>query len=1336
MTRFVVVTDTPSAYNAGEGRLLAKSAAKLLGASMAAAGFAREDFTMFPQSRCPYNKDEFTTKEQKAIRDHCRGYLDDFLKASTPEAIIPLGAEPARQVLGRAVKITKVRGVIEHSQEYGTKVFPMLNPGMVLMYPQHRVTFDMDCIALRDLAEVSYRLKVRARRMLGDYEFIDDLQFLVDAEPDTLFYDTETTGLSFFAPGTHDVRDYDPSVHGKEFAPRPAVLTLQFAIEPEKSYMLVWDHPENPVPLRRKRRLREQLRLLLNNPKTRVVGQNAKYDRVFTESCLGVSYPIGGDTLMLATLLDENAISKGQDMLVRQYVQSMAGYADAFNATYDKSRMWEIPLSELISYGCGDTDSGYRLHTVLYDMVRKDRKLLAHYVRVTLPGLNAFAAIEQRGMYVDEAALDVFESVVAQDVEERYQSLISQVPRSIKRAHVEKGLKFSRGDFIRDILFYHKDGFRLTPKVFTQTTAKLPPDRRVASTSSKNHLPYFYDTHPFTYELTEYIQSERLLGTNIRGFKKKYIVDGLVRPTYSLWTAVTGRSACVRADTPVVTSRGTVRADAIRVGDRVFTHAYRWKPVTALFRKDPVLMYDVYLSNGEVLPVTAHHRVMLDSGLWADIGYILEGLGYVISQQATDAEPIASTSCSDDVYTGRSIQYAEGYEIPIVKTGGEKPAVQDAAVFRLRGWEGVPNPPRDVGVASGYTRQVLGPRRGITIEKVVCAGVHRVYDFEVADDHSYLACGVFNHNSENPNGQNIPKRGKLAKAYRRSFIAPRGYLVIEADLSQAELRIAASMANEATMLSVYRNAGDIHAETALIALGITRTKFKELPKAEQKSARQKAKAVNFGFCIAEGQRVLTHVGLVPIEDIQDWHRVWDGVEWVTHQGLVCRGEQEVITHDGLTATPDHEVFTEGHSDPVRLGDCASSLEKRRIVVSGDASHPVRVIVPDRAVREARAQPTLLRSGVLRVRRVTLDIGGQYLVRQDYELQMSDEEVPSRCAGRDSWAEIRCYGATVREVDTQEFETLQRTRYSRVVSDETEFHRVGINEVAFGDLQGQGLRPDQQRRRLLSREFTAGLAFGESKEPAEKETGTPRKVRVYDLIDAGPRRRFTVEGRLVSNCYGMGWRKFIGYAKTQYGVEFTDEEAQRIRIAFFKKYSGLSSWHERQRQAAMRDGQVRSYSGRIRHLPMIYSDDEMVQQEAGRQSINSPVQEFASSLGVMAIGRLSAEIDPQYLAPIAFVHDAIFCYVKEEYLEWGAKTLKWYMESNPLYEWFGLRMPCPIVADVSFGRNFGDTFEMEGLVLDQPYDFTRFETSDDGGPTIYVPEQYDPPNYGLLPEIDK
>lgn len=1138
MSRFVVVTDAPSPHNLSEGRLMNRQASSLFGKYMTAAGFSRDDFVFFPQVRCPHDVDQLTTKEVKAIRDHCRGYMLDYLSEVQPEAVLPLGNNAARQVMGRAVKITGVRGIAERSSELGTVVFPLLSPGMVLMYPQHLPTFETDCKTLRDLSDVSYNLRVRSKSQLGRYEIIDDLQFLIDMEPRVLFFDTENTGLSHFQAGPDDVRTYDPDIHDRKFSPSAAVLTMQFCVAPGEAYMLVWDHPEKPATARAKRRLREQLRTLLNNPRTIVVGQNAKYDRVYVEAVVGVGYPIGGDTLMLACLIDENSIAKGQDMLVRQYVPEMAGYADHFNATTDKSRMWEVPLNRLIDYGCGDVDSGLRLYRALRKIVYSDSRLKAHYRRVSIPGLNAFSLIEQRGMLVDEEALDEFEEVMDEEVTKQYDSLIDQVPRSIKRKHLDlvtekKGkissaLKFSRPDFTRDILFYHKDGFRLKPKVFTPKTAKLPPDKRIASVSSKDHLPYFYDECPFTYELSEYVKNERLLNTNIRGFKKKYIVDGLVRPTYSLAKTVTGRTS-----------------------------------------------------------------------------------------------------------------------------------------------------------------------------------------------------------SEEPNGQNIPKRGKMAKAYRRSFVAPEGYFVLEADLSQAELRISACMANEPTMLRIYREGGDIHKETALIVLGISKARFAELPKDEQKSARQKAKAVNFGFCIAEGQRVLTHVGLVPIEDIQDWHRVWDGVEWVTHQGLVCRGEQEVITYDGLTATPDHEVFTEGHSDPVRLGDCASSLEKRRIVVSGDASHPVRVIIPDRSVREARAQPTLLRSGVLRVRRVTLDIGGQYLVRQDYELQMSDEEVPSRCASRDSWAEIRCYGATVREVDTQEFEKLQRTRYSRVVSDETEFHRVGINEVAFGDLQGQGLRPDQQRRRLLSREFTAGLAFGESKEPAEKETGAPRKVRVYDLIDAGPRRRFTVEGRLVSNCYGMGWRKFIGYAKTQYGVEFTDEEAQRVRSAFFNKYSRLPAWHERQRAEAMRTKEVRSYSGRIRHLPMIDSDDEMIQQEAGRQSINSPVQEFASSLGVMAIGRLSAEIDPEYLAPIAFVHDAIFCYVKAEYLEWGAKTLKWYMETNPIEEWFGVKLACPIVADVSFGLNFGDTYELEGLTLDDPYDFTSVVTNDDGEVEVYVPEQREPHNYGLV-----
>ncbi len=107
--------------------------------------------------------------------------------------------------------------------------------------------------------------------------------------------------------------------------------------------------------------------------------------------------------------------------------------------------------------------------------------------------------------------------------------------------------------------------------------------------------------------------------------------------------------------------------------------------------------------------------------------------------------------------------------------------------------------------------------------------------------------------SENPNGQNIPKRGTTPKhkefvaAYRRCFVAKPGCVLIEADLSQAELRLIAWMAQDPTMLEVYRTGGDIHTTTACRVMGISLEEFHNLSEDDQGMARFKAKAVNFGF---------------------------------------------------------------------------------------------------------------------------------------------------------------------------------------------------------------------------------------------------------------------------------------------------------------------------------------------------------------------------------------------------------------------------------------------------------------------------------------------------------
>lgn len=62
-------------------------------------------------------------------------------------------------------------------------------------------------------------------------------------------------------------------------------------------------------------------------------------------------------------------------------------------------------------------------------------------------------------------------------------------------------------------------------------------------------------------------------------------------------------------------------------------------------------------------------------------------------------------------------------------------------------------------------------------------------------------------------------------------------------------------------------------------------------------------------CISEGSLVLTDTGLIPIEKITKEMKVWDGVEFVSHCGIIFRGTRNCIEYAGLIATPDHKVLT-------------------------------------------------------------------------------------------------------------------------------------------------------------------------------------------------------------------------------------------------------------------------------------------------------------------------------------------------------------------------------------------------------------------------------------------
>jgi uracil-DNA glycosylase family 4 len=96
--------------------------------------------------------------------------------------------------------------------------------------------------------------------------------------------------------------------------------------------------------------------------------------------------------------------------------------------------------------------------------------------------------------------------------------------------------------------------------------------------------------------------------------------------------------------------------------------------------------------------------------------------------------------------------------------------------------------------------------------------------------------------SVKPNLQQVPRDSGM----RNIFGAPPGWSLVEADYSQIELRIAAHLAHETTMLRMFAAGQDIHLNTAVSVSG-------KLPEDITKEERKKAKAVNFGFLYGMGE---------------------------------------------------------------------------------------------------------------------------------------------------------------------------------------------------------------------------------------------------------------------------------------------------------------------------------------------------------------------------------------------------------------------------------------------------------------------------------------------------
>ena len=419
---------------------------------------------------------------------------------------------------------------------------------------------------------------------------------------------------------------------------------------------------------------------------------------------------------------------------------------------------------------------------------------------------------------------------------------------------------------------------------------------------------------------------------------------------------------------------------------------------------------------------------------------------------------------------------------------------------------------------------------------------------------------------------NLPQ--VFSELIRTAIIAPEGKTLIVADFSAIEARVIAWVAGENWKLRAFKDGKDLYCSTASAMFGVPVEKH-----GINGDLRQKGKIAELA-CIAEGSLVLTDQGLVPIEQVATDMRVWDGVNWVEHEGVVYKGIKEVITYEGLTATPDHLVWVEGQQEPIQLG-VASALGLH-LIQTGDRGQAVRLgrnHKPGETV-EQKKKPLLCAYKMRKLRvNPMADTGciNRRKVKRMSEL-FTAETNPSMAL-----QEINSSKAKVRKPSRQRIQKLWRKGYKIRLSECKRSRPVSDRDL-WSAKQGIRDRQNRHKQRLCRRQsevcralhklhksaqmcsdrFSAAILalrlYDHNKETLagqtkgrdhrRSKTGCERQAQrmaldrrqapVYDIRNAGEHHCFTVSGHLVHNC---GYGGSVGALKAFGAVEMGLKESE-------------------------------------------------------------------------------------------------------------------------------------------------------------------------------------------------
>lgn len=207
--------------------------------------------------------------------------------------------------------------------------------------------------------------------------------------------------------------------------------------------------------------------------------------------------------------------------------------------------------------------------------------------------------------------------------------------------------------------------------------------------------------------------------------------------------------------------------------------------------------------------------------------------------------------------------------------------------------------------------------------------------------------------STEPNLQNIPVRTELGSEIRKMFVAQPGWVLVDADYSQIELRVLAHIAEDPHMKEAFLGGEDVHAVTASQVFGVPLSEVTSLQ-------RRNAKAVNFGIVYGISEFSLADdIGVSRKEAkayIDAYLEKYSGVRAYMHEIV------EQARRDGYVSTlyGRKRWIPEVHSSNFNVRSGAERIALNT-PIQGTAADIIKLamIAVERALREAKLQARLI-----------------------------------------------------------------------------------------------------------------------------------------------------------------------------------------------------------------------------------------------------------------------------------------------------------------------------------------------------------------------------------------